>query len=462
MKNAAHRFNTLQCKTSLAHGNRTDVVVGLWQHFVVVYRRAEKHQPSQSKVLTWSRFALAFVTLLLPVHAPAEDVPPGETVSNRPRPWAEPLGVRLGGFELFPRIGLEIRHDDNIFARETKQSDVITVVRPDVDLRSDWNNHALRLEAGAEAGRYADSPDEDYYDFRLIGSGRLDIVRESFAEAALVRERSHVPRGSPDEVNGLGPTVFHSSALEGRLFHRFNRLSIDTRLSLERLNFDDVPAAGGIINNDDRDREIGDAAVRTRYTLDERFAPFGEVRLNYRDYTQAVDDDGLNRDSTGYEVLAGTSFDLSGVTFGEVFAGYLRQRFDDRQLDTISGPALGGQLTWTPTGLTTIELGLERTVETTILPGASGILATGRRLRVDHELLRTLILSVEYSRTDDQFKGIAREDTITRTAFGARYLPNRYFDVRLSYEHLQRESAGTDADRDYSSNVVWLRLEIQP
>ena len=74
----------------------------------------------------------------------------GETVTNRSRPELDPLGMRAGSFLIYPRLGLQETYNDNIFAVESdEQDDFITLVRPQLDVRSDWTNHAVDLRAGA-------------------------------------------------------------------------------------------------------------------------------------------------------------------------------------------------------------------------------------------------------------------------------------------------------------------------
>jgi hypothetical protein len=92
------------------------------------------------------------------------------------------------------------------------------------------------------------------------------------------------------------------------------------------LNFDDVRTVGGrFINSDGRDREIGLAEVCTSYTLAEHFEIFGEAPLRCGGYSQSVHDDSRDRESTGYQLVAGTGLDVTGVSFLEVFVRGIRR-----------------------------------------------------------------------------------------------------------------------------------------
>jgi hypothetical protein len=109
------------------------------------------------------------------------DVPRGATVRDRPRPDYDPIGVPLGGFVAFPSITVSSEYNDNIFATDDNtEDDIITRLRPNVDLRSNWSRHLLGLTLGADLGFYADNTDENFQDFNVVGNGRyeagMDVV----------------------------------------------------------------------------------------------------------------------------------------------------------------------------------------------------------------------------------------------------------------------------------------------
>ncbi len=120
-----------------------------------------------------------------------------------------------------------------------------------------------------------------------------------------------------------------------------------------------------MINHDDRDRTVYVASLRAGYDLAPEYEGFARMSYNLRDYDSAVDDSGLERDSSGWRVDVGATADFTGVTFGEVFAGYLQQDYDDANLATIEGAHFGAAVTWNPSRLTTVGLRAERLVRET-------------------------------------------------------------------------------------------------
>jgi len=111
--------------------------------------------------------------------AVAQDPGRGEFVRDRARPEIDPLGVRLGSFLLYPALSTGLVYNDNVFATQNNtKSDFIATVVPRFDLRSNFGRHELRLTAEAEAGRYFDNASENYVDYNLAGTGRLDVGTE--------------------------------------------------------------------------------------------------------------------------------------------------------------------------------------------------------------------------------------------------------------------------------------------
>ena len=125
------------------------------------------------------------------VNRSAPEPGPGDTVKSRPRPDYDPVGARLGGFFLYPEMSVTEIYRDNIFYTENnKTDDFITVVSPKLNLKSNWNNHALNLFADMDAGFYASNSDENYTDLRAGANGRVDIQRDMNVSGGVTVELS--------------------------------------------------------------------------------------------------------------------------------------------------------------------------------------------------------------------------------------------------------------------------------
>jgi hypothetical protein len=385
----------------------------------------------------------------------------GETVATRHRPELEPVGARAGGFLFLPRVRVGLLRDDNIFAvQEDARRDDVTIVEPQIEIRSDWNNHALNATLGAAIGRYAKTSSEDFDDSAAEVNGRIDISRAGWLTFGVRGARLHEDRASPDDVNGLVPTEYDDSSLFVGYHQRFGRVSLRFDGRAQQLDYHDVAASTGNVNNDDRDRTENIVTARLGYEFLPEREIFVRGSANVRRYEEPVDDFGINRDSNGDELVIGAAFDFSRVMSGELFVGRLRQEYDDPSLGELDEPTGGGTITWNPTRLTTVRVASRRFVEETTLDGATAIKADRHDIALDHELLRNLILSAAVVRRDDDYRGIDRADTISETRIGAKYMANRRLYLFLEYREERRESSVNGQDYERSRYAVTLQGQL--
>lgn len=390
-----------------------------------------------------------------------DEIPRGETVRTRQRPELEPLGLHVGSFFMFPSITNGISFTDNVYATEShKKSDFIYTLAPQVNVRSDWNTHSIELAAGGRLGYHFDQTGEDYQDAFASAAGRLDVSSHTVVHGKLNLNRDHEERGDPNDVNGSEPTVFYTYAGTVDAAHRFNRLTLSVAGDIRRIDYDNTPAANNTtIDNSDRNRVEYRPGVKAAYEFSPGYSGFIRAEGDIRHYDKTYDSGGFKRDSTGFDVVGGASVDLTGLLFGDFFAGIRQRYFDDTRFDSITGPVVGSTLTWIPTGLTTVTLKIDNQVIESTGVNTSGYSSTSVTLGVDHELLRNLILSANLGGRYDDFEGISRTDKYVSGSLGADYLWNRYLTLSGRYGITNRDSNA--ANTDYTSNLFSLFLTAQ-
>ncbi|MGQ9367785.1 outer membrane beta-barrel protein [Azospirillum sp. ST 5-10] len=403
--------------------------------------------------------------------AAAQDLERGETVLERPRPEVEQLGMRAGSFLVLPRLEAGATYDSNVFATESDtESDFVFVTRPELDVRSNWNRHALNLSAYGEFGRYKDNSRLNYEDYRVLLDGRLDVWRDNTLEGEAFHRRNHEGAGEIDTELGESlaagvaePVIYYVSGGEVAYTHHFNRLRARLSALASYYDYDDAVLANGLSRpEDDRNRWAYGTALRVGYAFIDGYEAFVQgayTKTKYDDSTRYGD---VDRDSDGYDVTVGFSSELTALINGEVFAGYLSRDFDAPGLKDVDGLAFGGQINWAVTELTAITGSVTRQVRETraTLGGstASSYTRTVYAIGVDHELLRTVMLNGRLQYRTDDFNGIDRADDVYTVGLGATYQVNRYLYVTGGYTYEERQS---DAASDYTSNLVFLRLGAQ-
>jgi hypothetical protein len=390
--------------------------------------------------------------------AAQEEITRGESVQYRPRPDLDPLGIPLGSFLLFPKLNLRENYNDNIFASETDRiSDFITTINPSVDLRSNWNSNSLSLHADLASAIYASNTAEDNTNYNLYGNGTIDVTRnfQLFGDAGY--SQLHEDRASPDNPGGIEPTQYHLFTVTAGGRTQLDRFSLEQEMELDRYVYQNVPSTtGGIIDNTDRDHDETTTSVKVGYEIMPQRTVFMRAAYNWRRYDTVPDVNGIDRNSDGYNIVVGANYDLTGIMFAELFAGYMSQSYDDPTLPPVSGPSLGGTLIWNVTRLTTITGSLSREISETTIDDASGFISIDTSLRVDHELLRNLPVNAQIGYSNDQYEGVDRDDNYYSAGVGLEYRLNRYVSLTGGYAYRQRNSNA--ADSSFYENDVFVEL----
>ena len=149
--------------------------------------------------------------------------------------------------------------------------------------------------------------------------------------------------------------------------------------------------------------------------------------------------------------MVGSDFRLSNLAQGGIYVGYQKQSYDDPTLSDISGLSYGADVAWFVTPLTTVTFNADSVVSETTT-AASGYLAQSVSARIDHELLRNLLLNAKVGYENDDYTGISRTDDIVNAGIGADYMLNRNFSINVGYDYTNRNSSVFGSD--YSRNII--------
>ena len=394
-------------------------------------------------------------------NATIEPLP--DSVTVRPRPDYDAIGIQTGAFVLKPSASLTETYNDNIYATKTnRKSDFITEIQPKLQVDSLWSRHALNFAILGDLGYHASATTEDYTNIDVHQGGRLDIGGSGSLTEEAYFQRYEESRTSVDDPRAMSPVKVDltGGALEYR--HEGGSFFGSLRGTISDSNFHNtVTNNGAVVNNHDRDRTVGTGALEMGYDSGGLIRPFVQVTGMKVDFKQAFDDFGLNRDSTGYAVNGGILFPVTALIKGRVFAGYIAREFQDLALADIHTIGYGGTLLWSPNRSTAINLQGLRTVEETTLNGASGALSSSVNLAIDLELRENLLLHGEAGYRRARFVGIARTDDNWAGGIGLTYLMNHRLRATLAYDYSSRSVNDIAGNNDYSRNRVNMTVRVQ-
>jgi hypothetical protein len=396
-----------------------------------------------------SMFAASLIAMA-PVHAfaqPEDEV----SVRERPRPEYDPLGVRFGGFNLHAALDLGVTSSDNIFAEETgEDDDTILSAGLHGRLESGWSRHALAVEAGGVTTSYSDFSSEDH-DTSYAGiRGRLDVGANSNLTARARIAHEVEPRTDPDApAQGIPLVEYDRTELGIGASHTFNRFRVSAALDQAENDYDGAQSY--------RDFDEVRLTGRLEGEVSPRIGLFVQASSDERDYDNTA---GLSSEGATY--LVGATINFTDLMQGEVGVGAFERDYDDPAIGSTDGLALSGQLEWYITRLTTLTFEAHRNSEdvvgaTTVFPYVESRYGG----RVDHELLRNVILSAAAEFGRREYDVIDRDDDFFNANLGVDYLVNRRLVLQGRYTFDQVESDGVDRYRDYEENRFSLGASIR-
>jgi hypothetical protein len=430
-----------------------------------------------TKLLKQALLASAALVAALSVTSPAfAQTTPGDTtaavfdrgqnvsVLERGRPDFEATGFRLGAIEVRPSLTLGVESDDNIFYSDVGERDDFALrVNPEVEMRTTWSRNAARLVVGLNDRKYDKFASENRTDEYVVGEVRLDVIGDTSIAIGGSHYNLGQGRNAPETV-GASAKLGDYDVTEGyvALTAVFARTRLSGRVYQRAFKFDPVPLiGGGFDNSPERDRKETGVSLRAEYAISPRTAVFGEVGFEDRDYKRKPPAAAFNRDNELRRVLVGVNFDLTSLARGELAIGQLDQSYDVAGLSGASGLAMTAQLEWFPQEITTVTFNASRRAEETNVGFSGSYTLTEAGVRVDHELLRNVIVSAQVSGGNRDFEGISREDDITNAGVGVRYLVNRSVEVGAGWGFERQESSGANRDNNYEGNRITLTVTLR-
>lgn len=377
-----------------------------------------------------------------------------------PREIAQSTPVQASGWTLVPALSFGATYDSNVFATaEQPRQDMLLTITPSMVIRKQGSGRSLAIEAQGSAAQYRTSSSENSRDYRLDATGSQRINRYGNLFGGLGISRSHEDRTSPDDVFGTRPTIFTDTHAHMGIAERWRSFSLRTGATYNHLVFHNVTdAAGVVIDNRDRNRDVLGLGMRFGYALSPQTDLFVQGTLDRRSYEREFDDAGYRRDSQGDSWVLGLARRGQGALTGEVYLGEMSQRYDDPRLPNVTLPTAGASLTWKAPGRTTLSAFYERSILETTLPGASSYVDTSVGVRADRRVGARLSTHAGLTATRSDFRGIIRRDDVFDASVGLSYRLSRFVSLDGDYHLTQRHSDVPEAQ--YYRHEIYLGLRM--
>ncbi len=390
----------------------------------------------------------------------------------------EPTGIDVGSLRLRPYVEGAFGYDTNPGRVENpKKGSTLGRVDLGTTVESQWNVHSLKGELRAGYSDYMNIKNVDRPDATGKIDGRIDVTRDSSFDYGGTVNITTIRAGSPEIQPGSStitstnqPISWNVNGYVGAT-QRFNRLELSMRGTIGRAETGDATFSDGskqLLHLNDY-TTLG-VTPRVSYEVSPLFKPFIEATIDQRTYDSSLDVNGYQRNSKGYTLRGGATFEIDGKLKGEASGGYVERDYKDYRLVKLRGPTLDAALIYTATPLTTVTLRGSTTTNETTVPNASGAIARKAQVEIQHDLLRNVRITgqASYQVTSYQGQNISSSFTgsstglnerLTTAGVKAEYSLTRTVVVKASYAYERLKTTVPGAD--YTANIFLLGLRLQ-
>lgn len=409
--------------------------------------------------------ALALSALSTALQAQEIDIP--MAVEERMEGRMAPDGIQLGALRLQPSAQVELIYDDNVYAQDSNaRSDLLLSGEFLLGAQSDFGRHAIGADFFARRRQFFTLDTENVTEFGAAVHGRLDISRDGFVNMRVGSARRAERRGDIDAQGASrGPARYTIREGEASIEKQFNRLKLSANASVRSLSYDDVTIAGVPVDQGFRDYNVARGVVTTSFDMTSQTAFFVRSEYERRRYDLRLGDPGFDpailfdRSAQGYRLEAGVSRQLNAVISGNARVGYLHYRYDDDRLPDINGFSYSTEIRWDITRMTAITLTALRRLDETLSPLNSGYLRDEFGARVQHELLRYVMLDSGFTYANINAIGPSADLTQTRADAGVRWFVRKNLVVEGRYHLNVRKS--DDGFSDFTDNQFMIGVTFR-
>jgi hypothetical protein len=400
-------------------------------------------------------------------QTPQVDLPDASSSTGGSPERGNELGISVGAFTLFPSIDFSLGYDDNVFATVAPTTaSAVAVIRPSIELRSEWLNHSLRIAASGGFGFYANAPTQNFQNYTIQADGRLDIRTDMYLTGLIAFRRSTEALGTPNVSFAQAPTIADSVPIELAFYQRFNRLFYQVGVSATRYWYQDfstitslgLPAAS-------RDRFEYEEKLKIGYEVSDNFSVFVGPGLNQRVYVDTVNAAGQQRDSTGFNFSVGASLSLGPKSSLEGSVGASTQSYTASGTSTSASTfSLSG--TWNGYEPLILRPAFSRTINESALTNYQNYISSlyGIDFTYDIHYPWKAVGGISYNTADyTPIPGLAgvnpRTDYFIKATLGLLYEVRPQYSIGPLYEYSQGWSSDVAAGGpQYTRNFFSIRL----
>ncbi len=407
-----------------------------------------------------------FVPSYFPTGIPGYDQSLGVTVVTRLRPlYAEP-GVRVGSFMVRADLDQSVGYNSNVLGVAGGPGSAVLETAPSLAVQSDWNRNALGISVSADDLRYLDTPQQNALSWTAGIGGSYTLGRGSLSLAYSHSEAYQSPTsiGAPTTAT---PIPFTSDDFRANWVIDLGRIKVTPNFEFTLYRYGSAEVIDQPSNQSFRDADVTQGGASFSYELSDQRSLLLVL--------QGIDSDYINREpgtpslsSTSGLVLAGIDYQYDGLWRYQLLGGLEVRSFAASEFHTRVAPVAQATAIWTPTGLTTVTGRLLRSLDEPSTVGTSGFTYDSAELRVDHELLRDVLLNGEIGVRAAEYAQAGGTQVQYYASTGVTWLLNRRMSVNGQYTFTRQTASNSGAaspsatgfNADYNQNLLMVTLHV--
>ena len=354
----------------------------------------------------------------------------------------EAASIPVGGMKLTPTLTASEAYDTNIGKDQASIDSWVTTLAPKLSLVAEERLNAYMLEYGFVAERYHSAQNSDNIDHALNGKAHMEFSSRSRLDLNLgyqVNEDTDLANDEDYKETSFGGVYGYGSEKA--------KMQLEFGANKQIKRYDYVDFNG-------KEVDIRTLSAIAYYQV----APATKAVFEYRntDYDYVSQND-IDSDANTY--LAGVTWDATAKTSGSAKLGRTSKDFDQAGKSDPSSNIWEVSVTWSPRTYSNITA----TYNQSLGEGSGGaaedyIDTDALTLNWNHQWSSFISTDVNYSNTDEVYKGIARDDDTVSYGVGVTYNLARNIDIGLGYSITDKDS--TTATEAYDRKLVAATLNI--
>jgi hypothetical protein len=358
-------------------------------------------------------------------------------------------------------LGVSVGYDNNIFGGPAQRGAWEIATQPSVLASTENSIGSAGLYLSADDVHYLGVSTQDRTDGSAFFGGTFNIGRDKLTLGAGYLSQ-HEDRTALDALPSDRPVAFTVANFRASYEAAFGRFTATPSLEFNQFQFVNTTIFGQPVSEAARDRSSVQSGVTLRYEWMSGRDLLWVNRLVDTRYDHPSPGQPSN-DSKAWQTLFGVDYDDDTVWRYRLLGGVeYRQAAAASSASQTTGIA-EAEVTWSPTGMTTLRASAFRGIEDAAQTGLSNYTYTSAQLRADHELLRNVVLSASATIRQATFNQTGGQQLGLGFDTGANWLINRNLRLSLTYDFADVRNAhlpaGTVAG-DYTRGLTLLAVRV--